>query len=65
MQFEDLSNNGKKAIEQYKNCKNKKGYVGVCPILFMNCLELNNVPNEEQSHLCKLAFSKNFWMNSK
>lgn len=65
MQFEDLSDNAKAAIEQYRNCKGKIGYIGVIPSLFIDCLILNNVPKNEMNDVCKLALKKNCWMENK
>ena len=59
MQYEQFSDNAKKAIEQFRTCSEK-----ICfnqPKFFAYSMFLNNVSVKERQDLYDFAFTKNFW----
>ncbi len=63
VQYEQLSVNAKKAIEQYRNCKDMRNGK-ITPIdIFEESLTLNNVLDEEKNSVLDFAKTKGYWLN--
>ena len=64
IQYEELSDNAKKAIEQFRTAVNNGHMPKWYQTMFWHSMYLNNVSRNEQSKVNAFARSKKYWLPS-